>query len=67
VRIERRQSHPTNAGRKIRVLAAVDNFTRQSPAIDVRLSYRGADVVSTLEGVSRTYGRVISREIVLRR
>jgi hypothetical protein len=34
-------------GRKIRVLTIVDNFTRVSPAIDVRLSYRGADVVAT--------------------
>lgn len=44
-------------GRKIRVLTIVDNFTRLSPAIDVRLSYRGADVVSTLERVSGVYGR----------
>jgi len=44
-------------GRKIRVLTIVDNFTRLSPAIDARLSYRGADVVSTLERVSGVYGR----------
>jgi putative transposase len=44
-------------GRKIRVLTIVDNFTRLSPAIDVRSSYRGADVVSTLERVSGIYGR----------
>jgi putative transposase len=36
-------------GRKIRALTIVDTFTRLSPAIDVRLSYRGADVVATLE------------------
>src|SRR5690348_7644931 len=36
-------------GRKIRVLTVVDTFTRLSPAIDVRQSYRGADVVATLE------------------
>src|SRR4029077_7065333 len=36
-------------GRKIRVLTVVDTFTRLSPAIDVRHSYRGADVVETLE------------------
>ena len=44
-------------GRKIRVLTVVDNFTRLSPAIDVRLSYRGADVVATLERIASTYGR----------
>jgi putative transposase len=44
-------------GRKIRVLTVVDNFTRISPAIDVRLSYRGADVVATLERVASAYGR----------
>jgi putative transposase len=44
-------------GRKIRVLAIVDNFTRLSPAIDVRLSYRGADVVQTLQRVASIYGR----------
>ena len=36
-------------GRKIRALTIVDTFTRLSPAIDVRQSYRGADVVETLE------------------
>ena len=44
-------------GRKIRVLNIVDNFTRVSPAIDVRLSYRGADVVATLERIASAYGR----------
>ena len=44
-------------GRKIRVLSFVDNFTRVSPAIDVRLSYRGADVVATLERIASAYGR----------
>ena len=29
-------------GRKIRVLTIIDTFTRLSPAIDVRQSYRGA-------------------------
>ena len=43
-------------GRKIRVLTIVDNFTRVSPAIDVRTSYRGADVVATLERVAQAYG-----------
>lgn len=44
-------------GRRIRILTIVDAFTRVSPAIDVRQSYRGADVVDTLERVARHYGR----------
>ena len=40
-------------GRKIRVLTIVDTFSRLSPAIDVRQSYRGSDVVETLERVIR--------------
>ena len=44
-------------GRKIRVLTVVDNFTRVSPAIDVRFSYRGDDVVATLERIASIYGR----------
>ena len=39
------------------MLSIVDNFTRVSPAIDVRLSYRGADVVATLERIASAYGR----------
>lgn len=44
-------------GRKIRVLSIVDNFTRLSPALDVRFSYRGSDVVETLERIAAQYGR----------
>ena len=44
-------------GRKIRMLTIIDNFTRVSPAIDVRMSYRGADVVATLERIAQAYGR----------
>jgi len=36
-------------GRKIRVLTIVDTFSRLSPAIDPRFSYKGEDVVLTLE------------------
>jgi putative transposase len=36
-------------GRKLRILTVVDTFTRLSPAIDPRFSYRGADVVATLD------------------
>lgn len=44
-------------GRKIRVLSIIDNFSRKSPALDVRMSYRGDDVVQTLERVAATHGR----------
>ena len=44
-------------GRKIRILSIVDNFTRLSPALDVRFSYRGSDVVETLERIAITHGR----------
>ena len=40
-------------GRKIRVLTIVDTFSRYSPAIEPRFSYRGEDVVQTLERVCR--------------
>src|SRR5271157_3006638 len=36
-------------GTKIRVLTIVDTLSRVSPAVDVRHSYRGSDVVETLE------------------
>jgi putative transposase len=38
------------------VLTIVDTFTRLSPAIDARSSYRGADVVATLEQAVRDLG-----------
>ena len=44
-------------GRKIRILTIVDTFTRLSPAIDVRPSYRGTDVVATLERIATIHGR----------
>ncbi|MGY4601445.1 transposase InsO family protein [Bradyrhizobium sp. GM22.5] len=43
-------------GRKIRVLTIVDIFSRFSPAVDPRFSYRGEDVVLTLERVCKTVG-----------
>ena len=43
-------------GRKIRVLTVVDIFSRYSPAIDLRLSYRGEDVVQVLEKVCAEVG-----------
>ena len=36
-------------GQKIRVLTVVDTFSRFSPVIDPRFSYRAEDVVATLE------------------
>ena len=38
-------------GQKIRVLTVVDTFSRFSPVIDPRFSYRAEDVVATLERV----------------
>jgi putative transposase len=43
-------------GRKLRVLTIVDTFSRFSPAVDPRFSYRGEDVVATLERVCRSVG-----------
>jgi putative transposase len=43
-------------GRKIRILTIVDTFSRYSPATDPRFSYRGEDVVRTLEIVCRQTG-----------
>ncbi len=43
-------------GRKIRVLTVVDTFSRFSPVVDPRFSYRGEDVVATLDRACRTIG-----------
>ena len=43
-------------GRKIRVLMVVDTFSRYSPAIDPRHSYRGEDVVQVLEKICARIG-----------
>ena len=43
-------------GRKIRVLTVVDTFSRFSPVIDPRFSYRGEDVVATLDRACRSIG-----------
>ena len=40
-------------GKKIRVLTVVDTFSRFSPAVDPRFSYKGEDVVLTLERVCK--------------
>ena len=43
-------------GRKIRVLTVVDTFSRFSPVVDPRFSYRGEDVVAALERACRKVG-----------
>ena len=43
-------------GRKLRVLTVVDTFSRFSPVIDPRFSYRGEDVVQTLERTCKRTG-----------
>jgi putative transposase len=39
-----------------RVLTIADTFSRFSPAIEPRFTYRGADVVEVLERVGRQFG-----------
>jgi putative transposase len=43
-------------GSKLRILTIVDVFSRFSPTIDPRFSYRGEDVVATLERVCAEVG-----------
>jgi putative transposase len=43
-------------GQKIRVLTVVDTFSRFSPVIDPRFSYRAEDVVTTLESACASIG-----------
>ncbi|MDH6234634.1 hypothetical protein M2281_005252 [Mesorhizobium soli] len=43
-------------GRKIRILTVVDTYSRFSPAVDPRFSYRGEDVVLTLERICGNVG-----------
>lgn len=43
-------------GRKIRVLTVVDTYSRFSPVVDPRFSYRAEDVVATLERVCARVG-----------
>ncbi len=39
------------ASKKLRVLTVVDTFSRYVPVLDIRISYRGEDVVTTLDRV----------------
>jgi len=43
-------------GRKIRILTVVDTFSRYVPVLDARFSYKGEDVVATLDRVCRQTG-----------
>jgi putative transposase len=43
-------------GRKLFVLTIVDTFSRFSPALEPRFTFRGADVVEVLERVGRQVG-----------
>ena len=43
-------------GRKLRILTIVDTYSRYCPVIDPRFSYRGEDVVNTLERVCSEIG-----------
>jgi putative transposase len=43
-------------GRKLRILTIVDTFSQFSPGLDVRFSFRGADVVEVLERVGAEHG-----------
>ena len=43
-------------GRKIRVLTMIDTFSRYVPILDPRFSYRGEDVVETLDRVCKEVG-----------
>ena len=43
-------------GRKLRILTVVDTFSRFSPVIDPRFSYKGEDVVRKLDEVCKRVG-----------
>lgn len=43
-------------GRKIRVLTVIDTFSRFSPVVDARFSYKGEDVVQTPKRTCRQVG-----------
>lgn len=47
---------PLATGKKLLVLTVVNTFSRYVPLLDVRYSYRGEDVVATLDRVCRSIG-----------
>lgn len=44
-------------GHRLRILTIVDNFTRESPAIEVKRRFKGIDVADVLEATTKRYGR----------
>jgi putative transposase len=52
-------------GRKLRVLTIVDTFSRFSPALEPRFTFRGIDVVEMLEKVSRQVGLPVTIRVDL--
>ena len=60
-------------GRKLRILTVVDTYSRLSPVIDPRFSYRGANVVAALDRACWKIGNpmtirvdnVLCREVAL--
>ena len=40
-------------GRKLRALTAVNTFSRDVPVLDAKFSYRGEDVIATLDRICR--------------
>ncbi len=47
---------PLATGRKIRILTIIDTYSRVSPALDPRFSYRAEYVVQALERICRQVG-----------
>ena len=45
-----------STGHKLRILTVVDTYSRLSPVVDPRFSYRGADVVAALDRACRGIG-----------
>ncbi|MBS0621409.1 MAG: IS3 family transposase [Verrucomicrobia bacterium] len=43
-------------GHRLRILTVVDNFTRESPVVEVKRQFKGVDVAEVLEGAVRSYG-----------
>lgn len=56
------RSRPVGDGPKLRVLTGVDTFSRYVPVLDPRFSYRGEDVVRSLERVCSRIARSPSLE-----
>ena len=53
-----------STGRKLRELTVVDTFSRYVPLLDARFTYRGKDVVATLERVCKCSGYPATTRVV---